>query len=402
MLVIENANQILTIPPGSTGPKRGKEMLDLGIVEKANVWIENGKVVRISREKPEGEYEGIDAQGKIVLPGFVDPHTHPVFAGYRDFEFSLKLKGMSYEEITKMGGGISYTVKMTNESSYDEIFEQSSKRIRKMIEHGTVAAESKSGYGLNLDREIMLLDIIRDLGERYPIDLIPTFLLHFPPQNMDREKYIDEVLKRMDVISKKAKFADVFCDSIAFNVSETKNFLTNAEKYGLKLRMHADEIEYIGCSSLGLKIHLKSVDHALKTPKTILRAFSKKDTVFVLLPGTPFMLFQKKYANARYMIENNIPVALGTDLNPNCYTENIQEIITLAVTQMKMSIEEAISAVTFNAAYSLDIHDKHGSIAPGRPANLLIADVPSYTHFAYHFGINLIEKVIKDGKVVKI
>ncbi len=402
MIVIENANQILTIPGGSTGPKRGKEMRDLGIIEKANIWIDNGKIVKISKEKPEGKYEKIDAEGKVILPGFVDPHTHPVFAGYRDFEFNLKLKGMSYEEITKIGGGINYTVKMTNESSYDEIFEQSSKRIKRMIEHGTIAAEAKSGYGINVDREIMLLDIIKDLERRFPIDLLPTFLLHFPPEDKERLDYIKEVLEKMDVISKKAKFADVFCDSIAFNVSETKNFLSNAKKYGMKLRMHADEIEYIGCSSIGLKMDLKSIDHALKTPKTILRSLSKKDTVFVLLPGTPFMLFQKKYANARFMIDNNIPVALGTDLNPNCYTENIQEIITLAVTQMKMTVEEAISAVTFNSAYSLDIHNKHGSIAPGRPANLLIADIPSYTHFSYHFGVNLIEKIIKDGKIVEI
>ncbi len=402
MIVIENANQILTIPEGSTGPKKGKEMQDLGIIEKGNIWIDNGIIVKISREKPQGSYETIDAKGKVVLPGFVDPHTHPVFAGYRDFEFYLKLKGLSYEEITKMGGGIKYTVKMTNESSYDEIFEQSSKRIKRMIEHGTLAAEAKSGYGINVDKEIMLLDMINELGRKFPIDLIPTFLLHFPPEDKERSEYIKEIIEKMDVISKKAKFADIFCDSIAFNREETKLFLSNAKKYGMKLRIHADEIEYIGCSSLALKMDFKSIDHALKTPKTILRSLSNKNTVFILLPGTPFMLLQKKYANARLMIENNIPVALGTDLNPNCYTENLQEIITLAVTQMKMTIEEAISAVTFNSAYSLDIHDKHGSIAVGRPANIIIADIPSYTHFAYHFGVNLIEKIIRDGKIVEI
>jgi len=400
MIVIENASEILTLPKGRRGPKAGEEMRDLGILKNKNIWIRNGKILKITSSLPEGKHEKIDATKKVVLPAFIDAHTHPVFYGYRDFELSLKLQGYTYEEILEKGGGIYYTVKKTINASDDQIFEESSGRIKRMIQYGTLAAEAKSGYGIDLKNEIRLLKIIKKLGKKFPIDFTPTFLMHIIPKEANETEYLEEIISKLNEIRKLALNVDIFCDKGAFSVNATSSFLRAAKGMGFNLKMHADEIDYIGCSSLVNDFEFLTVDHLLKTPEKNMQVMAKKGIIAVLLPGTPFTLMQKEYADARKIIKYGVPVALGTDLNPNCYTESMQEIITLSIFQMKMTVEEAISASTLNAAYAIGRGNDLGSIEPGKFANILIADVPSYTHFGYHFGINLIEKRIKNGKEV--
>ena len=400
MKVIENANEIITIPNEGNKPKRGEGMRDLGVVRNANIWIDNGKIIRITRELPEKIDEKIKASGKIVIPAFVDPHTHPVFYGYRDFELPLKMQGKSYQEILKLGGGIYYTVDKTKSATEDELFEESSKRIEYMIKYGTLAAEAKSGYGLDFENEIKILKIIKKLSKQYPIDLIPTFLLHIIPKNREEGDYVLEIIDHLELLKKYALNVDIFCDRGAFSKEWSDIFLKNAYEKGFKLKIHADELEYIGCSSLIKKYNFLSMDHLLKTPEEIIKYMSEKDTIAVLLPGTPFTLFQNEFPKARKFIDNNVPVAIGTDLNPNCYTESMQEIISLSIYKMNMTVEEAIVAATYNAAFATGIQDRYGSIEIGKEANLLILDIKSYTHIGYHFVVNIVSDIIKNGELI--
>ncbi len=400
MKVIKNASEIITIPNDGKSPKKGLEMRDLGIIRNANIWIENGKVIKITREMPDNPEEKIDASGKVVIPAFVDPHTHPVFSGYRDFELSLKLQGKSYQEILRSGGGIFYTVEKTKNATEDELFQESAKRIEYMIKNGTLAADAKSGYGLDIENEIKILKVIKRLSKEYPIDLIPTFLLHVIPKKREEGDYVLEIIDNLEILKKYAVNVDVFCDRDAFSKEWTDIFLKNAHEKGFGLKMHADELEYIGCSSLIKKYNFLSIDHLLKTPEEIIKYMSGKNTVAVLLPGTPFSLFQEEFANARKFIDNDVPVAIGTDLNPNCYTESMQEIISLSIYRMRMTVEEALVASTYNSAVASGIQNMYGSIEQGKEANLLIMDVKSYTQIGYHFGVNLVSDIIRKGNLI--
>ncbi|MFP3318316.1 MAG: imidazolonepropionase [Thermoplasmata archaeon] len=400
MKVIENASEIITIPNDGKHPKRGEGMLDLGIIRNANIWIENGKIVKITREMPQGVDEKIDAKGKVVMPSFVDPHTHPVFAGYRDFELPIKQAGKGYQEILRSGGGIYYTVEKTRYATSEELFNESSKRIEYMIRHGTLAAEAKSGYGIDVENEIKLLEVIKRLSSEYPILLVPTFLLHIIPKGREEGDYVVDIIDKLDLIRKYAQNVDVFCDIDAFSPQWTEIFLKKAQEKGFKLKIHADELGFIGCSSLIKKFNFISMDHMLKTPDEVIMDMRNRDTVAVLLPGTPFSLFKDEFANARKFIDNNVPVAIGTDLNPNCYTENMQEIIDLSIYKMKMKIEEAIVASTYNAAFATGVQDRFGSLGEGREANIIILDIPSYTHLGYHFGVNLVSDIIYRGELI--
>lgn len=400
MKVIENASEIITIPNDGVHPKRGEGMRDLGIVRNANIWIEGERVVKITRDMPDTVEERIDATGKVVMPSFVDPHTHLVFSGYRDFELPLKLRGKGYQDIIKSGGGIYYTVERTRSAGEDQLFNESSKRVEYMIKHGTLAAEVKSGYGLDLENELKILRVIERLAGEYPITLVPTFLLHIVPGKREEGDYVLEMIDALDSVKKYARNVDIFCDRGAFSVQWTEIFLRKAQEKGFRLKIHADELEYIGCSSLLRKFNFISMDHLLKTPDETVRMMAEMDTVAILLPGTAYTLFQDEYASARKFIDSNVPVAIGTDLNPNCYTENMQEIISLSIYRMRMSVEEAIVASTYNAAFATGIHDRFGSIEEGKEANMIIMDIPSYTHIGYHFGVNLVSHIIWRGEII--
>ena len=405
-ILIKKANEVLTV----VGPKRarkGKEMSRLGVIKNGCIAIDEGKIVYVGKNSSGYQAdEVIDAKGKIVLPGFVDPHTHLVFSGYRDFELDLKLKGYSYHDISEMGGGINYTVRLTRKASKERLFEEASERIESMLIHGTTTCEAKSGYGLSLKDEIKILEVNRELNRKRPIDIISTFLgAHAVPEEYREKK--DEYVKLItdEMIPKVAerglaRFCDVFCERGYFDKEESKKILVTGKKYGMIPKIHADEFSSCGGAELACEIGAISADHLLKVSDRGVEMLAKSDTISILLPATVFSLMGKEFAPARKLIDSGAAVALGTDLNPNCYTENMQFVMQLACFYMKMKIEEVIVASTINAAYSVGVGDKVGSIEKGKNADILIMDVPSYTFIPYHFGVNLVETVIKSGKIV--
>ncbi len=397
MLLIKNASQLLTLAGGIK-----KEDYELGIIENGAVLIEGEKIVEIGSTK---ELKGsadkeINASGKVVMPGFVDPHTHLVFSGTRENELYMKLQGKTYLEILKMGGGILRTVRATRNASKEELIKESMRRLDYMLVNGTTTAEAKSGYGLNYEDERKILEVINDI--KHPIDLVPTFLgAHaLPPEFKKSGEYIEYMKKIIPKIAPLAKFIDIFCERGVFNCEESKGYLYEGKKYGLVPKIHADEIEDIGCTKVAVEVGAISADHLVKTSDENIELIAKKGIIAVFLPATPYMLLSKEYARARKFIEMGIPVALATDLNPNAYTESMQMVISLAITQMHMLPEEAIAASTINAAAALNMQDKIGSLEKGKQADLIILDAKNYQQIGYHFGVNLVEKVIKKGKLV--
>jgi len=405
-ILIKGANEILTVK----GPKRarkGREMSELRIIRNGYVAIDNGKIVYVGKDNPGYQAdEVIDAKGKIVLPGFVDPHTHLVFSGYRDFELDLKLKGYSYQDISKMGGGINYTVKLTRKASKERLFEEASERIKSMLIHGTTTCEAKSGYGLSLKDEIKILEVNRELNKKHPIDIISTFLgAHAVPEEYrgKKEEYVKLIIDEMipEVVERDlARFCDVFCERGYFNREESRAILVAGKEHGMIPKIHADEFSNCSGAELACEVGAISADHLLKVSEKGMEMLAKSNTIAILLPATVFSLMSKEFAPARKLIDSGAAVALATDLNPNCYTENMQFVMQLACFCMKMKIEEVIVAATINAAYSIGIGDRVGSIEQGKDADILIMDIPSYTFIPYHFGINLVDTVIKSGKII--
>ncbi len=394
MIVIENASQIIS-PLKSSIPIYGKEMGKLKIYTDKKIWIENGKIVKITSEYPDVKYEKVDAEKGVVMPAFVDPHTHAVFSGYRDFELKMKLEGKSYLDILNSGGGIYYTVNNLRKRSEEDIFNESFKRVKNMVKHGTLSAEIKTGYGLDYENEMKILNVMDKISKMEIIDIKKTFLFHVIPKDINYEIFLNEMFKILEEKKNHIDFVDVFCDEGAFSLNDTKVILEKSQKMGFKLKLHADELKYIGCSLLAKEFKIHTMDHLLNLPESNYPYL--KNTILVLLPGTSLTMMQNKYANARKMIDYGLSIALATDLNPNCYNESMQEIISLSIYNMKMKIEEAITASTFNAALAAGFNNK-GLIEEGYDADIIILDIPEYTHIGYHFGINLVKKVIKNGK----
>ncbi len=378
---------------------KGKEMKNLIVIENGAVAVDNGKIVDFGKESYiRSKYSGeiIEFEEKTILPGFVDPHTHLIFSGTRENELIMKLEGKSYLEILKEGGGIQYTVKKTREASRSKLKKEAKKRLDIMLRNGTTMIEAKSGYGLNRKDEIKSLEVLNEI--KHDIDIIPTFLVHAVPEESTEKDYIDLCIEMLDEIKEKnlAEFVDIFCEKGVFSVEESKRFFEAAVKKGFKLRIHADEIENTGGAELAAELGAKSADHLLKASDRGLKLMAEKNVVATLLPGTPFSLFTE-FPDARKMIEMGLPLALATDLNPNCYTESLQFIFALAVFKMKMFPEECISSMK-NAAYSLDRNA--GCIERGVNADLVIMEIPNYRHIGYHFGVNLVSTVIKNGRIV--
>ena len=397
MLLIRNASQLITLEGGIR-----KENYDLGIIENGALLIENGKIVEVgtTRELKGSAEEEIDASGKVVMPGFVDPHTHLVFSGTRENELYMKLQGKTYLEILKMGGGILRTVRATRNATKEELMNETRRRLDYMLSNGTTTAEAKSGYGLNFDTEKKILKVIGDI--KHPIELVPTFLgAHaVPPEFGNSGEYIEYMKGIIPEISKYAKFIDVFCEKGVFNCDESEEYLNEGKKYGMVPKIHADEIDDIGCSRVAVDVGAISADHLVKTDDESIEYLANSDVIAVFLPATPYMLLSQEYARARKFIEKGIPVALATDLNPNAYTESMQMVISLAITQMRMLPEEAIAASTINAAAAIGMQDKIGSIERGKQADMIIMDAENYQQIGYHFGVNLVEKVVKKGRIV--
>ena len=396
--LIKNASELITLE-GISSPRIGDKMSDLSIIKDGSVAIKDGIIFDVGKNLSYKAKKTIDAKNKVVMPGFVDPHTHLVFSGSREFELDMKLNGFSYMDILNKGGGIFYTVTKTRNALVNSLIEQSERRLDNMLRYGTTTCEAKSGYGLDIKTELKILQVTEMLNKTHQMDIVPTFLgAHAIPEEMKADDYVSEIINNMmPEIKNKAKFCDVFCEKGVFTVDQSKKILEAGKKYGMIPKIHADEIVDTCGAKLAADIGAISADHLLNSSVDGLKQMAKKNVIGVLLPGTPFSLMQNKYANARQMIGLGIPVSLATDLNPNCYTENMQFIIQLACLNMRMTPAEAITASTYNAACAIGMQEKIGSIEKDKQADIIILDCPSYKFIVYHFGINLVETTIKKG-----
>ena len=410
-LIIENVSQLATLA-GPARPRVGAEMRNLAIFEDAAVLVRDGVIVAVgavAAVEPQAGADAvrIDAGHSVVMPGFVDAHTHPVFAGTREDEYEMRASGFTYQQIASKGGGIRSTVLKTREASEDELFEQALPRVHWLLEHGTTTIEAKSGYGLTLDDELKILRVIQRLNAETPLDLIPTFLgaHEIPDEYRDtREDYIrlvtDEMLPRV-AADGLARYCDVFCESHVFTVDETRRVLTRAKEIGLGVRLHAEQLSLSGGARLAAVLEAASADHLEWIDDHGIIALARSGVIAVLLPGAVFNLGLARYAPGRAMIEAGVAIALATDFNPGSSpTPSMQIILSIACTQMRMSPAEAITAATINAAYSLDCGDALGSLEPGKQADLVVFDCPDYRQIPYFFGVNHALVVIKSGSIV--
>jgi imidazolonepropionase len=348
----------------------------------------------------------IDAEGSLVTPGLVDGHTHLVFGGYRQQEIPLKLAGATYLEILAAGGGILDTVTKTRDADYEELVEKTQDFLDEMIGLGVTSCEAKSGYGLDIDTEVRTLEVLDELSKTHPMDIVPTYMgAHaVPPEYKGKaDQYIDEVCKpAMDYIWKEklAKYVDVFCEDTVFNVEQAVKYLSYAQMLGFGLKIHADEIEEIGGSELAGKMRAASAEHLIAIGEKGFQALAKGGTVAMLLPATSFYL-NKSYAPAKRMIEMEIPVALATDFNPGSSPSlNLQFVINLAYLKFGMTPEEILTAVTINSACALGLENKVGTIEVGKQADFVIWNAPDMEMLCYRYGSNLVNGVIKKGRLV--
>ncbi|MFC3885643.1 imidazolonepropionase [Bacillus songklensis] len=414
ILYIKCASQVVTVSGGSDRPKRGQDMSDIGVIENGSVVIDGGKIAFAGPDaeavhyisKLNGEVTTIDASGKIVTPGLIDPHTHLVFAGSREKELEMRLKGAKYLDILKQGGGILSTTRSTREASEEQLVEESAKRLNRFLQHGVTTVEAKSGYGLTVEDELKQLRAAKKLSERHPVDLVSTFMgAHAIP--MEYKENPDEFVRLVieEMIPKVAEeglaeFCDVFCEEGVFTVEQSERILKAGKKFGLKPKIHADEIVQFGGAELAAKLGAVSADHLLKASNAGIGQMAEKGVMAVLLPGTAFFLMEKP-ANARKMIEAGVPVALSTDRNPGSSpTESLPLIMNLACLTMKMTPEEVLTACTINAAHAIGKADQIGSIEIGKKADLVLFDAPNYQTLQYNYGVNLVDTVLKNGKVV--
>ncbi len=410
--VILHAAELLTLAGASHKPKLGTELAELGIIKDGAVAIQENRIAAVGKTreieklvKAGTRPKVIDATGKTVLPGFVDPHAHLAFAGTREKEFVQKIQGATYMEILEAGGGINVTVKATRRASRKTLVRLGQHTLNRMLRYGTTTIEGKSGYGLEPKHEYKQLLAIRDLNLIHPIDVVPTFMgAHVVPQKYkDRpEHYVKQVMEKMiPTVAKKgmAEFCDVFAEEGVFDIDQSRRILNRAKEYDLIPKVHADEMTTLGGAELAAEVGAISADHLLKVSNQGIQALAKAQVIAVLLPATAFVLMEKEYAPARKLIDAGVPVALATDYNPNCMTESMQLILTLACLNMRMTPAEAIGAATINAAHAINRSHVVGSLEPNKQADILIIDTPNHTHIPYHFGVNLVEKVIKNGKI---
>lgn len=407
-LLIKNAAQVVT-PQGHTAIK-GASMKDVKIYENASVLIEDGHIVAVGDgaewAKTVPVDKQIDATGKTVLPGFVDSHTHFVFGGYRADEFLWRMEGMTYMEIMERGGGINNTMKATRNASAEELIEHSMDILEKMLAFGITTVEGKSGYGMDHDTELKQLEVMKELEQRQPVEIVRTFMgAHsIPPEYKGRnEEYLKFLVKEVMPDVKKAdlaQFCDIFCEKGVFSIEESRQYLQQAKDMGFDLKIHADEIVTLGGAELGAELGCTSADHLLHASDEGIKALANSDTVATLLPTTAFCL-KEPFAPARKMIDAGCAVALATDFNPGSgFTNSVPLMIALGVIYMGMTAEEAITALTLNGAAAVGRADTIGSIEEGKQADIVILQYPSYKFLPYHTGVNIVETVIKKGKVV--
>jgi imidazolonepropionase len=400
--IINNITQLVRCSGFSA--KHGREMSDLGIIENGTVIITGGIISYVGSSPFEKQlahpenYEIIDASGKAVLPGFIDSHTHFVFGGYREEEFSWRMKGDSYMSIMQRGGGIYNTVNATRNASFEELKASAKKRLDKMLKMGVTTVEGKSGYGLDKETEWKQLRVMKELNAEHRVNIVPTYLgAHAIPKEYTERAYIDFMLSEvMPVIRTEnlAENCDIFCEKGVFGREESGYFLQEARKMGFNLKIHADEIENTGGAELAVQLNALSADHLLQASSQGIEALAQSSTVATLLPCTAFSL-KEDYAQGRKMIDAGCAVALATDFNPgSCFSSSIPLTIALACIYMQLTPEEAVTALTLNAAAALGKADSIGSIDVGKKGNIIILEYPSYKFLPYHVGMNCVEKTI--------
>ncbi|HEX9796678.1 MAG TPA: imidazolonepropionase [Anaerolineales bacterium] len=414
-LLIHSAGQLLTL---AGGRQAGKSLGELGLIEDGAIAIEGEHIVAagptkaLAQEVEAGEV--VDAAGRVVMPGFVDPHTHLIWAGDRAHEFEQRLAGVPYLDILKQGGGILYTVEQTRRASLERLIDGGRQRLQRMLALGTTTVEAKTGYGLELESELRMLQAILMLDDEGPWDLVPTLLAGhaIPPEyKADPDGYVELVCNRMlpeverwwleHSGGRALPFVDVFCEEGAFGLAQSERMLRAAAGLGFPRKVHADEFEALGGSSLAAELGAVSVDHLVATTEADMRALGKSGTVAVSLPATPFGLGQTNYTPAGRLLQAGATLALATDLNPGTAPgESMQFVLALACRYLKLTPAEAIAAATINAAAAVGLEHDRGSLEPGKLADALILDVDDYRQLGYCFGGNLVRQVYKRGRLV--
>jgi imidazolonepropionase len=394
-LAVLHASELVTL----TGPKRprvGTELLELGIIRDGGMLVRDGKIEKVGPsdeiEKNVGNAEFVDANGRVVMPGFVDAHTHLVFAGNRIEDFERRAQGETYEQIAKAGGGIWSTVEKTRAASERDLLGQAKKHAGWFLRCGTTTVEAKSGYGLTVEDELKILRVLRQLNEEVPLEIVPTFLgAHAVPRKLSPDEYLDVVIIEMlprVTAEKLAEFCDVFCERGYFDLDQSRRILSAAKKVGLNLRGHVDQLTNSGGAKFMAEMGATTADHLEQTDEQGIAALKKANVQPVLLPGSVYALGSRCYPRTREMIEAGLAVVLATDFNPGSSpTPSMPMVLSLACTQMKMSPAEAITASTLNAAYSLNRGDRIGSLEPGKLGNFAIFDCQDYRELAYWFGM---------------
>jgi len=406
-LIVYNIGQLVTL---EGGVRAGAEMKDAKSIENGYLCVKDGLFI----ETGQGDYpkqlvsdqtELIDAKGCVVTPGLVDAHTHLVHGGSRENELKQKLEGVPYLDILKAGGGILSTVRSTRKATKEELYNKAKKSLDIMLSLGVTTVESKSGYGLDLETEIKQLEVVKALNDKHAVDLVSTFMgAHAIPMEYKEtpQEYVNLVFQMMEDarVKELSEFVDIFCEDAVFNVEQSRTILERAQSLGFGVKIHADEIVSLGGAELAADIKCVSADHLMAASDQGIKDLAKSKVVANILPATTFNL-NKDYANARKMIEEGCIVALSSDYNPgSCPTENLQFIMTLGSTKLRMTPDEIISSVTINAARAINRDHEVGSIEKGKKADFVLFDAPNLSYIMYHFGINHVKNVYKNGKIV--
>ncbi|MBK5721078.1 imidazolonepropionase [Dysgonomonas sp. Marseille-P4677] len=406
-IIIKNASQLVTCSGHSA--KKGEQMSDLSVIENGTVVITDGLITYVGKDAdcpPLSDFPNhviVEAEGKAVLPGFVDSHTHFIFGGYREEEFSWRMRGDSYMSIMEHGGGIHNTMTATRNASLEDLLESGRHRLDKMLAMGVTTVEGKSGYGMNKETELKQLEAMKALNKEHPVDIVSTFMgAHATPNEYKGrvDDFLDYMIKEVmpEVKDKNlAECCDIFCEKNVFDIEQSRRYLTAARDLGFKLKIHADEIVTLGGAELAAELKALSADHLLQASDKGIECLAGSNTVATLLPCTAFSL-KEHYARGRHMIDMGCAVALATDLNPgSSFTNSIPLLFALACIYMQLSPEEAVTALTINGAAAIGKADKIGSIDVGKQGDLVILEYPSYKFLPYHIGMNIVEKVIKRG-----
>ncbi len=414
-MLIHSASQLLTL---AGGPQRGARLGELGIIEDGAVLVRDGAIAALGTSADlrlqYKEEQQLDAQGKVVMPGLVDAHTHVVWAGDRAAEFELRLQGKTYLEILEAGGGILSTVAATRAASVDDLVAMARPRLQRMLAHGSTTVEAKTGYGLDLETELKLLEAILRLDDEGPWELVPTVLAAHavPAEFKDRtDDYVNEVCARMlpaiqawwseQAAGRPKPYVDVFCETGAFDLAQSRRILETARDLGFPLKIHADEFDNLGGTGMAVELGAASADHLVATSRAEIAALAASDTVAVALPATPFGLAERDYTPAQAILEAGGLLAVASDLNPGtAWGESLQFALALACRYLKLTPAQAIAAATINAAAAIGRAEQVGSLELGKQADLLILEVDNYQHLGYRFGTNLVQRVMKQGSFI--